>query len=164
MRTTLRLFAFLAWLFSPGLYFGAAAATHVDWSGSWDTRWRDGGARLDLRQSGDVVNGTYPLYEGAVEAVANSRELTGKWMAGPRSGSFTFVMGLDGRTFVGRYDNGEWWTGARLSEAAPTLPVDRSDVRVGRSFRHIAAWMPKFSFASAEQPLRTLTRASAGIT
>jgi small-conductance mechanosensitive channel len=129
MRTTLRLFAFLAWLFSPGLYFGAAAATDVDWSGSWDTRWRDGGARLDLRQSGDVVNGTYPLYEGAVEAVANSRELTGKWMAGPRSGSFTFVMGLDGRTFVGRYDNGEWWTGARLSEAAPTLPVDRSDVR-----------------------------------
>jgi hypothetical protein len=69
------------------------------------------------------------LYEGEVEAVASGRELTGKWMAGPRSGSFMFVMGLDGRTFSGRYDNGEWWTGSRVLAASPTLPVDRSDVR-----------------------------------
>src|SRR4051812_23703202 len=71
---------------------------------------------------GQRREGNLPLYDGEVEALASGRELTGKWMAGPRSGSFT-VMGLEGRTFVGRYDNGEWWTGARVSGAAPTLPI-----------------------------------------
>jgi MscS family membrane protein len=108
---TLRLLAPVAWLIIAGFYAGSVAAADVDWSGSWETKWRDGGARLDLKQSGSVVKGTYPLYDGEVEALASGRELTGKWMAGPRSGSFTFVMGLEGRTFVGRYDNGEWWTG-----------------------------------------------------
>jgi hypothetical protein len=126
---TLRLLAPVAWLIIAGFYAGSVAAADVDWSGSWETKWRDGGARLDLKQSGSVVKGTYPLYDGEVEALASGRELTGKWMARPRSGSFTFVMGLEGRTFVGRYDNGEWWTGARVSGAAPTLPIDQSDVR-----------------------------------
>lgn len=119
-----------AWLILfPAAFERAACAADVDWSGSWNTKWRDGGARLDLQQSGDHVAGRYPLYGGEVDAEATGRELKGRWIAGPRSGTFLFSMGPEGRTFAGRYDNGEWWTGGRTRGDVRTLPVDQSGVR-----------------------------------
>jgi MscS family membrane protein len=34
------------------------------WTGTWDTRWPDGGARIVLRQHGVDVEGDYRLYDG----------------------------------------------------------------------------------------------------
>jgi MscS family membrane protein len=85
------------------------------WSGYWATTWRDGGASLLLDQQGDKVSGSYPLYGGRIDAVANGPHLVGRWFEGDNSGSFIFVMGRDRTSFSGRYDTGEWWTGTRTN-------------------------------------------------
>src|SRR5271155_1882384 len=117
---TLRILVLLAALLAC-----SAASANGLWSGYWTTTWRDGGGRLLLEQQGDHVIGTYPLYGGRIEAVASGRRLDGKWFEGERSGGFVFVMDQDGQSFSGRYDTGEWWTGARstspASAAAPNL-------------------------------------------
>ena len=86
-----------------------------NWTGTWDTRWRDGGARLELRQDGDKVAGQYPSYNGSVDGQVAGRVFTGHWHRGDQSGGFDFVLAPDGKSFIGRYASGEWWTGARLS-------------------------------------------------
>lgn len=99
----------------------------VDWSGNWDTRWRDGGALLILDQEGASVTGSYPLYGGRIEARATGQRLEGRWIEEGRSGDFLFVQSRDGRSFTGRFESGEWWTGLRAESAtARRLRVDQS--------------------------------------
>jgi small-conductance mechanosensitive channel len=95
----------------------AEATWTANWAGDWATTWRDGGAYLHLDQHGDAVTGAYPLYGGRIEATAHGSLLKGRWFEGAQTGGFVFVMGRDGDSFSGRYDSGEWWTGARA--AAP---------------------------------------------
>lgn len=105
----------------------AAQQERADWTGTWDSRWRDGGARLILRQEGATVTGTYPLYGGRIEARARGRTLEGRWIEEGRSGSFLFVQSRDGQSFAGRFESGEWWTGLRaVVPAAMAIPVDQS--------------------------------------
>ena len=105
----------------------AAQEAVADWSGSWDSRWRDGGARLNLQQEGARVTGTYPLHGGRIEARARGRTLEGRWIEDDRSGSFLFVQSRDGASFAGRFESGEWWTGLRVQEpTARVMPVDQS--------------------------------------
>jgi small-conductance mechanosensitive channel len=106
-----------------------AAARAADWTGSWDTRWRGGGAVLDLRQEGDRVTGAYPLYGGRVEAEVRGRELHGRWTEGDRFGRFLFVLSNDGQSFMGRFDSGEWWTGGRIAASEARLAVDQATPR-----------------------------------
>lgn len=108
-RVIFGIFATLAMCLS--LTVGARA--EGPWSGHWATAWRDGGARLLLDQQGDRVTGAYPLYGGRVEATARGTRLEGQWFEGGRTGRFIFVMDREGQSFSGRYDDGEWWTGAR---------------------------------------------------
>ena len=106
---------------------GAAQEAVADWSGNWDSRWRDGGARLILDQEGARVTGSYPLHGGRIEARARGRTLEGRWIEGDRSGSFLFVQSRDGNSFAGRFEAGEWWTGMRAdTDAAQQLRVDQS--------------------------------------
>ncbi len=86
------------------------------WSGTWETRWRGGGARLLLEQEGDRVVGSYPLLDGEIEGRIQGRELRGRWREGSRTGDFTFVLSRDGTSFMGRFGGGEWWTGLRIEE------------------------------------------------
>ena len=95
------------------------AAQAASWTGSWDTRWRGGGAMLDLQEQDGRVTGSYPLYGGRIEAEVRGRELHGRWIEGDRFGRILFVMSEDGATFMGRFDTGEWWTGGRVTNAAP---------------------------------------------
>ncbi|AXI49372.1 hypothetical protein C1J03_25055 (plasmid) [Sulfitobacter sp. SK012] len=50
----------------------AFAQPAPDWSGRWETFWRDGAAVVALQQDGNAVTGTYEpgggLIEGQVEA------------------------------------------------------------------------------------------------
>lgn len=97
---------------------GAAADPAAPWQGTWETRWRGGGAILRLQQNGSEVTGTYPLYEGTVSATATGRELDGRWEeSSGRQGAFLFYLSRDGESFMGRFDSGEWWTGVRLSDS-----------------------------------------------
>lgn len=94
----------------------AHAATSVDWSGAWDSRWSGGGARLELEQDGVELTGRYRLHGGEIEGQLDGRKLTGTWREPDRGreGTFEFVMARDGLTFMGRYGTGEWWTGQRV--------------------------------------------------
>lgn len=99
----------------------------ADWSGTWDTRWRDGGARLILEQDGRTVTGSYPLYSGRIEAQADGRTLRGRWIEDGRSGNFVFVQSQDGASFAGRFGSGEWWTGSRAAaDLVQSVAVDQS--------------------------------------
>lgn len=89
-----------------------------DWTGIWATQWREGGAKLELRQEGTVVTGVYPLYRGSVRGEVEGRALRGRWSEeSGRGGAFTFALAADGRSFMGRFDSGEWWTGRRMEGA-----------------------------------------------
>lgn len=116
----------------------AAQAASGDWTGTWDTRWREGGARLELHQHDDRVDGTYAAYNGTVDGVVSGRVLKGQWHQGTKSGGFDFVLAPDGRSFIGRYESGEWWTGARAStDANAGSMVDLSTPRAAmRTFLH----------------------------
>ncbi len=110
-------------------HVGRALAANLDWAGDWDTHWQNGGAHLALTQEGDHVTGSYPLLGGKVEGTAQGNQFQGRWIEGQRSGLFLFTMAPDGKSFTGRYDNGEWWTGGRTDVVQSILPVDQSGVR-----------------------------------
>ena len=105
------------------------AAAEGPWSGFWTTSWRDDGGHLRLDQQGERVTGSYPLYGGRIEAVAHGRNLEGQWFEGNRSGRFIFVLDRDGNSFAGRYDDGEWWTGARSGPPAETATANLTSPR-----------------------------------
>jgi small-conductance mechanosensitive channel len=106
-------------------------ANPVDWTGHWHTRWRGGGAVLELTQVGQKVTGTYPLYNGRIEAESQGRLLVGDWIEPKRRGNFLFTLAPDGQSFMGRFDSGEWWTGGRSDpdDLAQASAVDRSTPR-----------------------------------
>ncbi len=91
-----------------------AMAAPASWTGAWDSRWFDGGARVYMQQDGTHVTGRYPAYNGRLEGEAEGRRLVGKWTTPKGSGSFEFILSEDGRSFVGRLGNKQWWTGARI--------------------------------------------------
>lgn len=107
----------------------ASAGADGPWSGDWITSWRDDGDHLTLRQEGNRVTGTYPLYGGRIEAVAEGRTLEGSWTQGNDSGRFLFVLDREGNSFAGRYDEGEWWTGSRTSGAPPATGLSQATPR-----------------------------------
>ena len=119
-----RVFAVLLLLAST-----ATANAAPNWTGEWDTKWRDGGARMILEQHDDQVAGTYPAYGGKILGTLQGRELHGHWTEGPRSGDITFVLAPDGQSFMGRFETGEWWTGGRAAPAGRTIPIDQAGAR-----------------------------------
>ncbi len=106
-----------------------AYAAAPSWTGTWDTRWRESGARMELIQEGDQVRGTYPVYGGRIEGVVRARTLEGQWIEGARRGGITFVLAPDGASFMGRFDNGEWWTGGRSGATGLAVQIDQSGAR-----------------------------------
>jgi len=106
-----------------------AWAAEPSWSGRWDTRWRDGGARMELQQQGNCITGSYPAYGGTITGAVEGRELHGHWHEGPRSGAVTFVLAPDGQSFMGHFDTGEWWTGGRVEADAKGVAVDQAGAR-----------------------------------
>jgi len=107
----------------------AARADRVSWSGTWDTRWRESGAKMELTQRGAEVFGNYPVYGGRIEGKVEGRVLRGQWIEGARSGAITFVLAPDGQTFMGRFDTGEWWTGGRSNNQEASVPLDQTGAR-----------------------------------
>ncbi|MEW5420548.1 mechanosensitive ion channel family protein [Amorphus sp. 3PC139-8] len=92
-----------------------ALAADPNWGGNWDTRWPEGGALLTLKQTDDHVVGAYPLYSGTIEGTVDGRRLTGTWTEPDETGDFVFVLSEDGSSFMGRFGQDVWWTGARVT-------------------------------------------------
>jgi len=114
--------ALLALLSSPAL------SGPRDWTGVWDTQWRDGGAVMKLQQDGDRVLGTYPGFEGFVEGRVENDQLSGTWTDAAGSGEFTFSISPDGQSFMGRFGTGEWWTGMRTDTVIARTLLEFPDV------------------------------------
>jgi small-conductance mechanosensitive channel len=128
---------FWFWLLVALIAAPSALAQAADWTGVWDTRWRDGGATLYLQQDGDIVTGSYPAREGTIRGEARGRILVGTWRDPDGSGEFVFSLAPDGGTFTGRFGTGEWWTGDRsaLDAAADQVRGDATTPqRAVRSF------------------------------
>ncbi len=99
------------------------------WTGVWETDWREGGAVVTLEQDGDLVTGEYPGFEGSMRGRVRMSQLSGTWEDAAGVGTFTFSMSPDGQSFMGRFGSGEWWTGIRTDSGlarALTGPVDLS--------------------------------------
>jgi MscS family membrane protein len=122
-----------------------------DWSGRWDTRWRDGAAVVEFEQLGEVVRGTYGkgIYNGRVIGRVTGRILEGRWIQDDAEGRFLFSMSPEGDSFAGRFDTGEWWNGGRVSDGdSPRIAVDltspRSTIRTFlTSFNAVQAGAPE---------------------
>ncbi|NBQ16612.1 MAG: hypothetical protein EBU31_18840 [Proteobacteria bacterium] len=115
-----------------------AAAQH-EWTGAWQTNWRDGGARMVLKQQGNTVTGTYPLFGGRIEGKVMGSELEGTWFEGDRSGPFEFFMGRDKKTFTGRDRMRGWWTGQRTDVAEVSQALDLENPRTAFASFVVAA-------------------------
>ena len=103
------------------------ASSAVDWTGVWDTRWRDAGAIVILQQADDRVVGTYPALDGIVQGRVDGSVLSGTWRDGSGSGTFIFAIAPDRQSFMGRFGSGEWWTGSRAAGYLLQLMVDAPD-------------------------------------
>ncbi len=122
-----------------------AAKGQDDWQGTWDTNWRGGGATLYLQQQGTQVTGFYEPYEGRIEATLNGKMLKGRWFQSQSEGEFEFSMAKDQATFAGRFDNGEWWNGQRLSrtvDAPVFITISQTNPRdTLRGFLNAGNWL-----------------------
>jgi small-conductance mechanosensitive channel len=105
--------------------FGARAEDGP-WSGTWEAHWQGGTTHIELTQTGDHVTGRYPLLGGEIDASAHGRTLTGTWTEDGKSGKLTFRLSPDHMTFLGRFDNGEWWTGGRMRTPPKLTKIDQS--------------------------------------
>ncbi len=105
--------------------FGARAEDGP-WSGTWEAHWQGGTTHIELSQTGDHVTGRYPLLGGEIDASAHGRTLTGTWTEDGKSGKLTFRLSPGLKTFLGRFDNGEWWTGSRMSGPPKLTNIDQS--------------------------------------
>jgi hypothetical protein len=90
--------------------------------GSWDTKWGDGEAVLDLTQSGGRVTGTYAgTSQGTLSGSIAGNVLTGTWAgkAPGENGGFVLRFSADGKIFTGTWGmgssrtNGGPWVGKR---------------------------------------------------
>ncbi|HEX6705592.1 MAG TPA: hypothetical protein VF169_12590 [Albitalea sp.] len=99
-----------------------AAAQGAQFGGSWDTKWGDGQAVLDLIQTGAEVTGTYAgTSQGKVTGRIAGKVLTGRWTgsAPDDKGGFVLNFSADGKSFTGTWgtgtsrNNGGPWVGAR---------------------------------------------------
>lgn len=59
--------------------------------------------------------------------MVNGAVLSGKWIEPTASGEIIFTMSDDGKDFVGRFDNGEYWNGRRIVGPTYIVPFDRTD-------------------------------------
>ncbi|MBS1173754.1 MAG: mechanosensitive ion channel [Proteobacteria bacterium] len=117
------------WLLSAA----GVARAEGDWTGTWETHWRDSGGQMILEQEGDTVIGRYPLQHGRIEGKTRvdvrGSLLEGRWFVGTQSGKFIAVLSRDKRTFTGRLDDSDWWTGVRTLRPDPPPRIDLTSPR-----------------------------------
>ena len=88
------------------------------WGGVWKSNFNE----MTLTQTGNVVTGPYAYHDGRIEATANGKTLSGRWIESDNEGTFTMTMSEDGKSFTGTWvqtkpspAGGGGWTGSRLN-------------------------------------------------
>ena len=96
-----------------------AGASEPGWTGRWDTRWRDGGAHMELTQQGNRITGSYPAYGGQIEGEVTGREVAVD-QAGARQALRTFVLAGN----AARDGNPDEWAKAASIATGQKLATD----------------------------------------
>lgn len=132
----------------------SAAQDIPDWSGQWETFWRDGAALVELQQDGGRVFGTYEPGRGKIEAEVQGQILRGLWQVDGVEGKLTFAMSDDGGTFTGRFDTGEYWNGRRIDQQAADERQIGGDGTPRKTLQSIVASMNDFLIGNEVEALR----------
>ncbi|HII05907.1 MAG TPA: hypothetical protein HA349_00900, partial [Methanotrichaceae archaeon] len=113
------------------------SAQSCDWTGAWNTSF----GRLELRQSGPDVIGSYDNDQGRLLGTISKSGLVGTWSEAPTylppddagDVELNFTDGCNG--FEGRWrygSSGPWWTdwtGEKISTPISSLPsINRSGI------------------------------------
>lgn len=118
-RATIFFLALFALLLTSAASFRAQA--QANWDGEWETSWTHGAARMVLKQEGSRVTGTYPLFLGIITGEAAGQVLTGTWEEDGKRGPFEIRLSPDGKSFLGRRGDNDWWSGTRGGATAMPL-------------------------------------------
>jgi hypothetical protein len=97
----------------------------LPWTGVWESgQW----GRMELKQSGNTVTGTYTWDEGKIQGTVSDNILRGMWSESPSysppddAGDFEFTLSSDGKSFSGQWrygSDGDWdgdWNGNKSTE------------------------------------------------
>lgn len=141
-------------LILTALHTPSSAEDNSDWSGRWETFWRDGAAIIELQQDGGNVTGTYEPGGGQIEAQVDGSILRGRWLVDGVGGRLTFALADDGQTFTGRFDTGEFWNGRRLDDRAAQNMRPLSDGSPRETLQSVVALVNDFLVGSQVEALR----------
>lgn len=112
------------------------------WSGTWQVTWPEGGAFVQIQQSGDTIHGSYRNGQGEIEASAHGSNIEGRIIQGDLSETFSATLSPDEVSFSGRTESGDWLSGLRLAmddTGASQIPLDLASPRATlRSFLNAA--------------------------
>ena len=109
----------------------AGMAEAADWTGTWNSTFRDGQAIRELTQTGDQVEGIYRPGNGRISGTVDGATLSGSWRDDNASGDLVFILSRGGNSFLGRYGSDEHWNGVRADpDAPPPTPFTRADTPV----------------------------------
>jgi hypothetical protein len=131
---------------------------NLDWSGQWQTFWRDGQALLTLTQEEEKVTGFYSPQDGQVEAEVEGRLIKGRWKGDDAAGGFVFALSPDGQTFTGRFDSGEYWNGRRLAEKRERFVAFSSAISPQETLRTVITAANRAVFEGNAAALQTYER------
>ncbi len=68
-----------------------------------------------LEQQGEDVSGSYEPGKGRIEGRIDGQVLRGSWFQDGTSGPILFALSEEGQSFTGRFVDGEYWNGKRVS-------------------------------------------------
>ena len=117
-KVALRAVAVLCRAILASLVFAGATTAQGEWSGEWQTYWRDGLAQITMVQDGSRVTGTYRPDEGVIEGTVSDGVLSGTWREPGGEGGFVFALTGEGDSFTGRFSDGQYWNGERMTPRA----------------------------------------------
>ena len=83
---------FLALVIPALLLIVSNCHAQTTWTGTWDTSWSGGGARMHLTQNGNRVTGTFEYKGGTIDGTISGNRLTGRWTQTNGSGTIDFIM------------------------------------------------------------------------
>jgi len=105
----IRLLAILLW----AVLAAAPALADGPWAGDWEITWGNGGTRVELKQDGAVVSGSFG--RGKFQGTVHDNRFEGEIVYVDNSEAVTATLSADGASFAGTTEAGEWLSGLRIT-------------------------------------------------
>lgn len=103
------------------------------WSGDWKLSWPNGGAVLNLSQTGSNVQGAYRNGRGRIEGTAQDLQLDGKIIHDGTIERFHATLDRRQNGFSGYTAGGEWLSGVRIPAGQSMHTLLTADLHTPRA-------------------------------